>query len=200
MDTFVHLFAVFFLLIFTATVACILFTPSSEEREDSAAADTNNEFADIQHRKKHYLCTPAERKFHASLKRVLGDTYDVHCQVSLIALTEPVKFAEKKRAWSKRVDFVITDKDTRIVAVIELDDSSHGRSTRARRDKYVEHSLRGHHPLLRFQSNFDYQPVDIASRLSGVMERIFPGSEVSRQTGVANSASMEELPRVSSGN
>lgn len=44
---------------------------------------------------------------------------------------------------SKHVDFVITDKDLRIKAILELDDGSHDREDRKERDHFVDEILTG---------------------------------------------------------
>ena len=44
---------------------------------------------------------------------------------------------------SKHVDFVITDKDLRIKAIVELDDNSHDRPDRLERDRFVDDVLTG---------------------------------------------------------
>ena len=93
-----------------------------------------------EHRKKEFLTTKNERKLFFALQKVLNSKKCmVHCQTSLIALVEPLE--DKGRAWSKRMDFVITDTASKILAVIELDDSSHLRSDRQARDKYVNLGL-----------------------------------------------------------
>ena len=42
---------------------------------------------------------------------------------------------------SKHVDFVITDKDARIKAIVELDDNSHNKPDRMERDNFVDEVL-----------------------------------------------------------
>jgi len=123
------------------------------------------DFQEIKHRKREYLTTENERRFFYALKGVLKDKYDIHCQVSLIALVEPIEFKHKKRAYSKRMDFVITDKKSKVLCVIELDDSSHNSKKRIVRDKYVNHALNGHHPFLRFMTKSYFKQSDIAKRL-----------------------------------
>jgi hypothetical protein len=89
----------------------------------------------------------------------------IHCQTSLIAIVEPIEYEDKRLAWSKRMDFVITDKTTKILAIIELDDSSHNSIERMERDEYVNQALKEHHPFIRIQSERFYQPEYIANLL-----------------------------------
>lgn len=122
----------------------------------------------VPHKKSEYLTTANERKFHTALLEALPDGYTVHCQTALMALVQPVDRKNNSRTWAKRMDFVITDLDTRIVAVIELDDSSHARHDRQKRDYYVNQALDGHHQLLRVQSSRTYCPSFIKSLLANI--------------------------------
>lgn len=123
------------------------------------------DIASIKHYKKEYLATKNEQKLYFALQKALSDKYHVHCQTSLISIVEPVEFKHKKRAYSKRMDFVITDTATKIVAVIELDDSTHSQPKRIARDNYVNEALKPHHPLIRINTTPFYKPEDIAEQL-----------------------------------
>ncbi len=120
----------------------------------------------IKHKKQEYLATENEKKLLFTLQKVLNkDKYLIHCQTSLIAIVDPINFKDKSRAYSKRMDFVITDTATKILAVIELDDSSHSQPKRIKRDKYVNDALNTHHPLIRIPTNKFYNPREIADIL-----------------------------------
>lgn len=121
----------------------------------------------VPHRKKEHLTTINERKLYFALQKAIDSKYIVHSQVSLIALVEPLSFKDNSKSWAKRMDFVITDKATKILAVIELDDSSHSSEKRKKRDAYVNNALKGHHPLIRLPTKKFYEPQEIA----GVLER-----------------------------
>ena len=129
--------------------------------KDISESDVQN----IQHKKKSHLATKNEQKLFFALQKALDIKYMVHCQTSLIVLVEPIEEEHKGRAWSKRMDFVITDKATKILAVIELDDSSHNLPKRIERDKYVNHALNGHHPLIRVPTESFYEPEKLARLL-----------------------------------
>lgn len=81
----------------------------------------------------------------------------------MMAIVQPVNFKDNSKTWAKRLDFVITDRDTQIFAVIELDDSSHRQKKRQERDLYVNSAFEGHHKLLRFEAQARYNPQEIAS-------------------------------------
>lgn len=108
--------------------------------------------ATVKHTKQEFLATKNEQRLHSILLDILPSDYVVHSQVSLMALVKPVDFKDNSKTWAKRMDFVITDKTTKVLAVIEFDDLSHRRKKRIERDKYVDSVLEGHHPLVRIQS------------------------------------------------
>ena len=111
----------------------------------------------IKHRyyyqKKDYLCSQNERRLLNILNKLLPKTYHVHCQTSLISLLKPNDLRSARMVWAKRLDFVITDKNSKILLVIELDDPSHERKDRKKRDKFVNKVLAGKHPLVRITTD-----------------------------------------------
>lgn len=66
-------------------------------------------------------------------------------KVRLLDLVEPRRgegyMSLLGKVQSKHVDFVITDKDLRIKAIVELDDNSHNRPDRVERDNFVDDVL-----------------------------------------------------------
>jgi len=82
-----------------------------------------------------------------------------------MALVTPVNFKDNSKTWAKRMDFVITDRDTKVLAVIELDDASHNRKKRKERDEYVNSVLDGHHPLIRVKSTNTFNRAQIVAQL-----------------------------------
>lgn len=124
----------------------------------------------IEHKKQSHLATENERKLYFALQKVLPSDYVIHSQVSLMALVKPVNFKHNSRTWAKRMDFVITDKATKVLAVIELDDSTHNWKKRQERDQYVNQALEGHHKLVRFSTKRFYEPSEIAKVLESETE------------------------------
>ena len=124
----------------------------------------------VPHKKRNYLCTNTENNFYQVLLSILPEDYVVHSQVSMMALVQPVNFKHNSKTWAKRVDFVITDKNTKILAVIELNDSSHHKQKRQERDQYVSNAFRDLHPLLRFEVENCYDPTTIIDKLEQYTE------------------------------
>ncbi|HHG3345035.1 TPA: DUF2726 domain-containing protein [Vibrio parahaemolyticus] len=127
--------------------------------------NTSHRTNSVPHKKSTYLATKTERRFYKVLQDLLPDEYVIHSQVSLMALVQPTNFKDNSRTWAKRMDYVITDRDTKVLAVIELDDSSHRQKKRQERDIYVNNALNGHHPLLRFEARSSYDKTHIATVL-----------------------------------
>lgn len=119
----------------------------------------------VPHKKSEHLGTKTERNFYRTLQQIIPDDYVIHCQVSLMALVQPIDFKDNSKTWAKRIDYVITDKETKVLAVIELDDSSHRARKRQERDLYVNDALSGHHVLLRFEARRQYDAIAIANTL-----------------------------------
>ncbi|WP_084978295.1 DUF2726 domain-containing protein [Plesiomonas shigelloides] len=145
---------------------------STDVKEIGACSFDSNAEQDIQsyrkteHSKQTHLATENERKLYFALQRILPSEYIIHCQVSLMALVKPIDFRDNSKTWAKRMDFVITDRASKILAVIELDDSSHNAKKRQDRDRYVNDALSGHHPLVRIQTRRYYEPAEIAEIIS----------------------------------
>ena len=135
----------------------------------------------IEHRKKTHLTTENERKFFYALKKALNPKYMVHCQVPLISVVAPVDYRNNSKSWAKRLDFVITDTATKIVAAVELDDSTHTRKKVIKRDAYVASALSGHYPLVRFDTENFYDPAKLAITLeskAGIPNHLATESEI----------------------
>ena len=92
-----------------------------------------------QYKSTQYLCTKTEQNFLTQLMRnVPLDKYYISSKVRLADITMPVNrknIALFNKVAKKHVDFVICNrKDSRIVACIELDDSSHNSKSARKRD------------------------------------------------------------------
>ena len=152
---------IYVIIIFGLVFFCI-FVKSAQKNTPSAKPSKTTL---VDHKKKEYLATENERKLYFSLQKALTETYIIHSQIPLISLVTPIDYRHNSKSWAKRVDFVITDKATKILAVIELDDSTHNQKKRIERDNYVNYALKGHHPLIRINTEKFYDPKKIARLL-----------------------------------
>lgn len=120
---------------------------------------------------KNSLLTPNELRFYKVLTKAVGGDYEVTCQVRLANL---IKISNNFFSWNdffkigaKCVDFVLFDRKTgNTLLVIELDDSSHRRLDRIKRDRFVNQVLEeAGVPLLRITASGWYEEKDIKERI-----------------------------------
>jgi hypothetical protein len=92
------------------------------------------------------LFSPAERSFYGVLNQAVQDKAVVFGKVRIADILRPSKGLSKSK-WqaafnkikSKHFDYVICSPDTlSILSVIELDDKSHSKVNRTKRDKFIE--------------------------------------------------------------
>lgn len=123
---------------------------------------------DILYLKKDSLLTEAEKYFYSVLKDVIADNYLLFPQVSLLEILSVPKGFNQKAHYSalnkiqaKHIDFLLSEKETtRPLLVIELDDSSHLRSDRIARDRFLKEAFASANlPLLRVKvaSQYDHE-------------------------------------------
>ena len=101
-----------------------------------------------------------------ALREAVPDTATICPKVRLLDVIEPESgsgIAALNKVNQKHLDFVIVDSKTfRVLAAIELDDSSHGRESRKVRDRFVDQAMnQAVVPLLRFQVTrvFDHSEI-----------------------------------------
>ena len=114
------------------------------------------------------LLTPAERSFYGALCMAVADRHLIFCKVRLADLVTVAKGVEKwqshfNRISAKHVDFVLCAQDTLApVVAIELDDKSHGSSSRQDRDAFVDDVLDAAGiPIVRVRASRSYNAHDI---------------------------------------
>ena len=116
--------------------------------------------------------SPAEASFYRALVPAAGDRFTVFVKVNLadvLFVTRPNEnIAARNRIDRKHVDFLFCDAQTlKPVLGIELDDSSHGREDRQKRDAFVEAAFAAAGlPLLRVPVQRGYDPQELAERIA----------------------------------
>ena len=96
------------------------------------------------------VMTDREREFYVRLRETAEEHgLQIFTKVRLADLVVPLPKAENpywmecfNKVKAKHIDFALADEDTAIVALIELDDSSHARPDRVERDDFVNAVLR----------------------------------------------------------
>mgnify|MGYP003346152918 FL=1 len=117
------------------------------------------------------LLTPAERSFYGVLLKAVGDRAIVFAKVRVSDLLfvpgGEGRRGHENRINMKHVDFVLCSPDTvRPIAAIELDDSSHKRADRVKRDDFLNEAFEAARlPLIRFAVRHQYEIHEIARNL-----------------------------------
>lgn len=93
------------------------------------------------------LLTKAELKFYHVLKAVCANKYDISCKVRLGDIINCNDYHWHKgygpKISAKHIDFVLHHPDTSaIMLCIELDDKSHQRPERIKRDQFIDAALK----------------------------------------------------------
>lgn len=123
--------------------------------------------------KKKYLLTLAEKNFYSVLSLALKDTNYYICPKVRLADIISVGKTESRQAHfnkikSKHIDFLLCDKDSMVpLYAIELDDSSHQRESRVKRDTFVDNALEAAGlKFERFKVQNSYTVSDIKERFN----------------------------------
>ncbi|PPQ34806.1 Protein of unknown function [Rhodoblastus acidophilus] len=115
-----------------------------------------------------------EKKFLGALDRVVGSGHRVFVQVRLADLVDIEScgsarkdFKARRQVFGKSVDFVICNRSTLDpIMIIEVDDASHERVERRRRDVLVDRvCAEAGLPLLRVKARFAYSEIELMGAL-----------------------------------
>lgn len=133
--------------------------PTENSEEDARIQDKLNKFVQSPYVKneeelskenvrkyslKESQITEAEKYFFEILKEVVGNNYRIEPQVQLSSIVKPIdsnnrytNYTDFNRIKAKSVDFVLFDDKNKPWLAIELDDRSHFKWERMRRDQFV---------------------------------------------------------------
>lgn len=133
--------------------------PTENSEEDTRIQDKLNKFVQSPYAeneqelsketvKKYSLkesqITEAEKDFFEILKEAVGNNYRVEPQVQLSSIVRPIdsnnrytNYTDFNKIKAKSIDFVLFDEKNRPYLAIELDDRSHFRWERMKRDQFV---------------------------------------------------------------
>jgi hypothetical protein len=124
------------------------------------------------YRPRGFLLTKNEAAFFRVLQSLVPDFYALSCKVRLADLITCDDTGWNQglanRISQKHIDFVVSSTDSsRIVAAIELDDSSHDLPERRERDRFVNHLFRQTGlKLIRIPAQWHYDASAIAYQLT----------------------------------
>ena len=106
----------------------------SENKEE----EKNINYKDL-YIKKDYIMTEQEYKFYRLLKNYTSkNNLNLFAQVSLYAIVNSKNYSNFNKIKSKSIDFVITDANCKIKLCIELDDYTHIKENRQKRDNFID--------------------------------------------------------------
>lgn len=143
--------------------------------KSARTSKTRRPFNPFPYRNRLTLLSQGEAAFFGPLSEAVAGRFHVMCKVRLadvITCTATNWRRGYGRAISqKHLDFVLCEKGTmRFVLAIELDDRSHKRPERERRDSFVNIALyRSRVGLLRFEALAYYSVETIRRRIDGVL-------------------------------
>lgn len=124
---------------------------------------------------KDFLMTPTEQKVYKVLEREYSEQYYIFAQVRVVDVLQPN--VKKYSKWTKECqalfwqvsqwhfDYVMCHKDDfRIFCVLELDDPSHDRPDRQRRDRILNSACKdGGVTLKRMSLNHENKKIEVAN-------------------------------------
>jgi hypothetical protein len=130
--------------------------------------------------RKAALFSPAERSFLGVLEQAVGSHYRIFGKVRIADVVETKRGLSGShrqgafnRISAKHFDFLLCDKQNlAVICVIELDDRSHGRSSRQRRDAFVSELCRNVGlPLLRMPASRSYSLPELRVKILELTQR-----------------------------
>jgi hypothetical protein len=155
-----------------------LLTPSSRKRsaDGRALPDLHNASAAgyIQHGS---LLTPAERSFFGVLEQAVGDRFRIMAKVRIADVLKPQEGLDRptwrsafNRISAKHFDFLLCRAgDLGFVCAIELNDRSHGKFLRRRRDTLIDSICESARlPLVTFAARRGYSARELRETISQV--------------------------------
>lgn len=124
------------------------------------------------------LLTRNEQKFFAALQRAVQNDWNIFAMVRLADVLRVEAEAHQRQAWQnkincKHVDFVLCDHyNLQPVLAIEVDDRTHLRQDRQRRDQFLNDAMQqAGLPLLRITAASKYDPAEIRAQLETLVPR-----------------------------
>lgn len=113
-------------------------TVIKEDNEKIAIIHNHNINYNEKYVKKYYLLTQTELKFYKLLKSITDELNLVICpQVALYEIVCNKDFRDFNRIQNKCIDFVIAEPNLKIKFCIELDDYTHTKNRRIKRDEFI---------------------------------------------------------------
>lgn len=127
-----------FMIIILFTIAMALEYIMINKKSDENIQYNENINYSEKYVKKDYLLTQTELKFYRLLKQITDELNLVVCpQVALYQVVQNKNFKDFNKIQNKSIDFVIVEPNLKIKLCIELDDYTHKREKRIKRDEFL---------------------------------------------------------------
>ena len=135
--------------------------------ENAQNTEKKEEIIQNNYEKKEYLLTKNELKFYKILKEITNNlNLELFCQVSLYQIIKSKSYKEFNKIKSKSIDFVITEKNCKILLCIELDDKTHEQKKRIDRDNFINKIFEDNKiKLLRIKTQEYYNKEEIQEKI-----------------------------------
>lgn len=124
------------------------------------------------YKKNNYLLTSNERTFYALLEEIIDlSKYEIFSQVRLSDIIKVETGTGKYIAYFNKInkkspDFVLCDKKTTPLLIIELDDASHEKEVRIVRDSFVDKALAAAKiPILHILCKKNYNKEELKQKI-----------------------------------
>lgn len=172
MNTLIFLVVVFFI------IYAIAQGRGGTDRRHETSEEKGQSFDPSNYETRPTMMNPSERLFFETLRRAIGDKFDIYPQVNLDKIFKTKyqnnKYSFNGAKWAidrRSVDYLLVKRDTQSPKVaIELDGSSHERQDRIERDEKVASIFEYNGiPLVRFNTSDNFS----ADELRAKFERYF---------------------------
>lgn len=121
--------------------------------------------------KKRSLITKSEEKYFQTIREIVKDKYIVQPQVNLATVINKLGNHKYQNELYRNIDFGIFTLDYQLIALIEINDSSHNTQKRKDRDhKVKEICEQAHIPLITFWTKYGVNPEYIEKRIFEVIK------------------------------
>lgn len=125
-------------LILIIIILILIFKNTEIKRNIPTAVPLDENNYTSKYVKREYLLTSTELKFYKLLKTITDELNLVICpQVTLYEILRNKNYKDFNKIQAKSIDFVITEPNLKIKLCIELDDMSHYKEKRIKRDNFI---------------------------------------------------------------
>ena len=126
--------------------------------------------------KRERIVTKAELRFYKALQKAVQDDWTIFAMVRIADLLRVDEGVKNRRPWvskimAKHIDFVLCDPgNLEPVLCIELDDSSHQREDRRKRDEFVDDAMDSAGlPIMRIPVRSSYKAREIRDLIDEIL-------------------------------